>query len=176
MYLGIVTVVTRRKTSKCSNGGCTLGEILAGELALTVVRKSRKGRSYHAFHFPCFLSWAVYHYQRRQIYLTKHPPERSGRPMGSAVKDLFRDKPELALERHECIRTRARLMRCIIGSSNPTRILDWAGRILVLDRRIKEILPLQVEKPGRRTDESRQKLAEPLREAMAQAARAGRRR
>lgn len=174
MYLGIASIVTRRKTSKCRKGGCTLGEIQAGELAITVVRKGSKGRSYRTFHFQCFLDWAVHLYERRKQYHRENPPTRAGRPMGSAVKDLFESAPELAQERHQCVRTRARLMRYILKSNSPAKIFGWAGRILILDRRIKEILPLQVEKPGRRTDASRQRLAEVLQAAQMRTSRAGR--
>lgn len=165
MYLGITTIVTRRKTSKCSNGGCTLGDIPAGELAIAVVRKSRKGRSYRVFHFPCFLGWAMFMYRRRKEFLAKHPSKRAGRPTtSSVVKKLFEDNPELAQERHKCIRSRARLMRYLLVADDKEKRARLVGRIKALDDRIKAIMPLQVEQPGRRSAESREELGRRFRE------------
>lgn len=173
MYLGQVRRVEKRKPAECA----LCKEVIpSGETCFVVVKKatSKRGKGYLwtvYIHLDCFIDWSKDMQEKRAKYTAER---RGGRPPGSAVQQFAEDWPELAQERHKCIRDRARLMRYIIGSDNPTKIFEWADRILILDRRIKEILPLQVEKPGRRTDKSRQQLAAVLRAAQMRAARAGR--
>jgi hypothetical protein len=150
MYLGIVSVVTRRKESKCSLGGCN-DSIEAGKLALTVVRKGKKFRRYLAFHLGCFQSWFEFMYERRVRYREEHPVARSGRPVGSPVKDLMESSPELAAERHRCVRARARLLRCILHCTDPDKVDKWQAQVDALSIRIIEILPMQVALPGHRS-------------------------
>lgn len=162
MYLGQTRRVDRRKPAKCSQ--CE-EEILAGSPCIVVVRnaKSKKGKEYLwtiYVHLDCFIPWTVAMREKRALYTAGR---KGGRPLGSRVQALQARSPELAKERHQCIRTRARLMRYILASSNPTRILNWSGRVATLDRRIKEILPLVCS--GRRTRADAARIEEVVRES-----------
>lgn len=88
---------------------------------------------------------------------------KGGRPPGGVLRQFTEDNPELAKERHQCIRTRARLMRLLLaqskGLTNPSQS-QWGlvMRVKELDRRIEKILPIQVKLAGRRTAEDREKI------------------
>ena len=155
MYLGIACYVLKRKKARCRNGGCGK-DIEKGEPAITVIRKGGKGRSYRWFHPQCFLGWAEFLYERNQRFQVKNPPQRSGRPAGGHVKSLFESNPELAQERHKCIRDQARFIRYLLATEDEERICKLTGKIDILRKRVSEILRFQVVQPGRRTSEDTQ--------------------
>lgn len=152
MYIGLVRKVERRKPAKCAH--CE-NQISVGASCFVVIRsaKSKRGKGYLwtvYVHTDCFLDWADRAVEKRKEYTADR---KGGRPTGSALQQFTEDWPELAAERHQCIRTRARLMRYLLASEEHEhpKLHELVQRIKELDKRIHKILPMQVKQAGRRT-------------------------
>lgn len=156
MYLGIANFVHKRKVARCRKGGCGR-DIEKGEPAITLVRKGKKeSRSYRWFHPQCFLEWAEHLYERREKYRIENPPVRSGRPaVGTPVSDLLAEDPDAAKERARLMRRRARLVRQLVEQEDERQQLVLVLGIDEMEERIKEILPLQIDAPGKRSPRNR---------------------
>lgn len=157
MYLGIASFVHKRKVARCRKGGCGR-DIERGEPAITLVRKGKNdSRSYRWFHPQCFLEWAEHLYERRGKYQAEHPPLRAGRPADGCtpLRDLIAEDPEAAKRRATYMRWRAQAVRLLVEEEDEARQTELVLEIVDNEERIRNILPIQIDEPGKRSHYNR---------------------
>lgn len=175
MYLGVVHVSLSRKEHECVS--CK-EPIKVGEWKFLVVRKFKRkdgkdGRNSRYVHLECFPRYALYAQKAREEYLAKSGRVGTGRPQGSELQELSLERPDLARERKHLLQKRSRLHKKLLATAEgvENRNLILGGKemlkersrpileeLSVVERQIRAILPVMINYPGRRSEETRSRL------------------
>lgn len=176
MYLGVVHVSLSRKEHECVS--CK-EPIKVGDWKFLVVRKFKKrdgkdGRNSRYVHLECFPRYALYAQKAREEYLVKSGRVGTGRPQGSELQELILKRPDLATERKHLLQKRSRLHKKLLAvvedvehwdlglGLKDEKIEEQSRPILdelsTVERQIRAILPIMINYPGRRSEETRRKL------------------
>lgn len=156
MYLGVVHVSLSRKEHECVS--CK-EPIKVGEWKFLVVRKfkrkdGRNGINSRYVHLDCFPHYSLFVQRRRETYLRESGRIGTGRPHGSELRELERDDPEKATERKHLLQRRSRLHKKLLVCEEYEEGKEILRGLRTIEKRIREILPLMVQGPGRRSRET----------------------
>jgi hypothetical protein len=163
MHVGYLYVTVSRKEHQCV--ACK-EFIEPGQLKLMIVRGSytredgRKGRRYRYVHLEggCFASWV----RKLLEWWEEHSEpkacsEKTGRPLGSKLQSLTEEQ---ITERRHLLQKRHRLHKRMLATEDTEQLMALGSEMRQVETLIRTILPIQVERPGRRTAATRELLTE----------------